>query len=114
MTGGPQRREVEVDIPRLLFIERAAVAEPVSVEMDQPGVSRPRVAGLWRGGRFYRVLKIVETRHEHGVIYLRVVTDRGCMDLRRRHQVDPRTLRSQRVWEVCADLDAVESPEHHR
>lgn len=102
------------DIPILLFVERTVVSEPVAVEVDRPGAFRPQITGFWRNGEFYRVLKVVETRFEHGVAYLRVVTDRGCMDLRRRHQVDPRTLRARRVWEVCAELNAVESPEHHQ
>ncbi len=109
---GSYRRGDTVGIPRLLFVERAVVSEPVSVEVDRPAAFRPALTGFWRGGRFHKVLKIVETRYEHGETFLRIVTDRGCVDLRRWHRVDPRTLHSRREWEVCADLDAVESPEH--
>lgn len=68
----------------------------------------PKVAGFWRDGEFARVLKIVETRFEHGEQYLRVVTDRGCFDLRRFRRPDPRTLRMHSAWELSAELDAVE------
>jgi hypothetical protein len=108
----PHARRDEVEIPHLLFVERAVISEPVAVEVDRPGAFRSVVTGFWRGGQFHRVLKIVEARYEHGEAFLRVVTDRGCVDLRRWHRVDARTLRARREWEVCADLDAVESPEH--
>jgi hypothetical protein len=78
------------------------------VEVDRPLAVHPRVTGFWRNGEFARVLKIVETRYEHGETYYRVVTDRGCMDLRRYHARRDLTMRSQVTWEVCADLDAVE------
>lgn len=96
------------EIPHLLFVERAVVADPVSVEVDRPLALHPKAVGFWRNGEFHRVLKIVETRYEHGETYFRMVTDRGCGDLRRYHAVDPRTLRSHVAWEVCADLDAIE------
>lgn len=97
-------------LPPLLFVERAAVAEPVIVEVDRPLALHPKVAGFWRGGEFARVLKIVETRYEHGETFFRVVTDTGCVDLRRYRSPDPRTLRARVAWEVCADLDAFEVP----
>ncbi len=95
-------------IPRLLFIERAATAEPVNVEVDRPRAVHPKVTGIWRDGAFSRVRKIVETRFEYGAMYLRVVTDHGCVDLRRHRVSDPRTLKMRTAWEICADLDAVE------
>ncbi len=98
------------EIPHLLFIERAAVREPITVEVDRPMALHPKVAGFWRAGEFTRVQKIVETRYEHGEIYLRVVSDRGCVDLRRYRRPDPRTLRTHAAWELCAELDAVEMP----
>jgi hypothetical protein len=112
MNPGSHDRAGRTEIPHLLFVERAVVSEPVAVEVDRPGAFRPRLTGFWRDGEFHRILKIVETRYEHGMVYARVVTDRGCMDLRRRHQSDPRTLRARRGWELCAVLDAVEFPEH--
>lgn len=95
-------------IPHLLFVERAAVADPITVEVDRPLAVHPRVTGFWRRGEFFQVIKIVETRYEHGEIHLRVVSDRGRADLRRYRQIDPRTLKSTVAWEVSADLDAVE------
>ena len=95
-------------IPHLLFVERAAVADPITVEVDRPMALHPKVAGFWRAGEFTRVQKIVETRYKHVETYLRVVSDRGCFDLRRYRQPDPRTLRTHAVWELCAELDAVE------
>ncbi len=97
-------------IPLLLFVERAVVADPVTVELDRPRALHPKVSGFWRNREFHRVLKIVETRYEHGQTYFRMVTDRGCVDLRRYHQRDPRTLRGRVTWQVCADLDAAEIP----
>ncbi len=105
--GGVGDRDSET-IPQLLFVERAVPADRISVEVDRPRAMHPRVTGFWRNGEFARVLKIVETRYEHGETYYRVVTDRGCMDLRRYHARTAQTMRSQVVWEVCADLDAVE------
>ncbi len=107
----PRREPItprEDEVPLLLFIERAVVADPVSVEVNRPLAVHPQVTGFWRGGGFSRVLKIVETRYEHGETYFRVVTDRGCVDLRRYHYTDPRTMRTRVAWEVCADLDAVD------
>jgi len=96
------------DLPHLLFVERVAFAEPISVEMDRPMALHPKVAGFWRNGEFRRVLKIVDTRYEHGETHLRVVTDRGCFDLRRFRRPEPRTLRMDSIWELCAELDTVE------
>ncbi len=95
-------------IPLLLFVERAVVAEPISVEVNRPLAVHPRVTGFWRGGKFARVLKIVETRYEHGETYFRAVTDHGCVELHRYQRTDPRTMHSRVAWEVCADLDAIE------
>jgi hypothetical protein len=100
----------EGDLPTLLFLERAAVVEPVHVEVDRPMAMHPRVTGFWRGGDFYRVVKIVETRYEYGETYLRIVTDRGCVDLRRARVTDPTTLRTRTEWELSAELDAIEIP----
>lgn len=94
----------------LLFVERAVAADRITVEVDRPLALHPRVTGFWRQGEFCRVLKIVETRYEHGETYFRAITNCGCVDLRRFQRTDPRTLRSRVGWEVCADLDAVEVP----
>ncbi len=105
---GQARPHKEDAIPQLLFMERAVVADPISVEVNRPLAMHPQVTGFWRGGEFSRVLKIVETRYEHGETYFRVVTDRGCADLRRYHRTELQTMRSRVAWEVCADLDAFE------
>ncbi len=91
----------------LLFIQRAAVSEPVAVEVDRPLAFRPRLMGFWRGTEFYRVIWVVATRLEYGATYHRVLTDRGAFDLRHIRLMDPMTLRPRRVWEVCAELDTV-------
>lgn len=106
----PRLRAPGDGIPPLLFIERAAISEPVSVEVDRPQALHPRVTGFWRGGEFHRVIKIVESRFEYGEMHLRVVTDRGCVDLRRYRTSHPRTMRTRTAWEVCAELDAIELP----
>jgi len=109
----PSRRypgSADGNLPTLLFLERAAVAEPVNVEVDRPMAVHPRVTGFWRGSDFYRVVKIVETRYEYGETHLRAVTDRGSVDLRRLRVTDPRTLRTHTAWELCAELDAIEIP----
>lgn len=98
------------DLPHLLFLERTAVAEPITVELDRPAALHPKVAGFWRNGEFVRVVKIVDTRYEHGEMFLRVVTDRGCFDLRRFRRPESRTLRMDSTWELCAELDTVEIP----
>lgn len=103
-----QEHRTGIGLPHLLFVERAVVADPVSVEVDRPLAVHPKVVGFWRTGAFCRVVKIVETRFEHGETFFRAVIDRGAVDLRRYHHVDPRTLRSIVVWEVCAELDAME------
>lgn len=104
--GDPERNS-EV-VPHLLFVERAVRTDPISVELDRPHAEHPRITGFWRNGVFARVLKIVETRYEHGETFYRVVTDQGCVDLRGYHVRSMQTMRSQLAWEVCADLDAVE------
>jgi len=96
------------DVPRLLFVERAVIADPITVEVDRPLAVHPRVTGFWRNGTFARVLKIVETRYEHGETYFRVVTDCGCADLRRYQRPSRQTMRRRVAWEVCAELDAIE------
>jgi hypothetical protein len=93
--------------PDLLFIHRAAVSEPVAVEVDRPLAFRPRLMGFWRGTEFYRVVRMIATRWEHGVTYYRVLTDRGAFDLHHAMRLDPLTLRPRRVWEVCAELDTI-------
>jgi hypothetical protein len=97
------------ELPELLFVERAVVADPVSVEVDRPAAVHPRVTGFWRNGAYLRVVKIVETRYEAGERFYRIVTDHGCFDLRRYRRIDPRSLRSSLAWEVCAELDAIEA-----
>jgi len=94
----------------LLFIETAALAEPVSVEVDHPRAVHPIVTGFWRDGEYHRVIKIVETRYEYGETFFRVVTDRGCADLRRHRAADPRTMRTRVAWELCAEVEAIEIP----
>jgi len=96
-------------LPELLFVERAVVADPVSVEVDRPAAVHPRVTGFWRNGEYVRVVKIVETRYEAGERFHRIVTDHGCFDLRRYRRIDPRSLRSSAAWELCAELDAIEA-----
>ncbi len=91
----------------LLFIQRAAVSEPVAVEVDRPLAFRPRLMGFWRGEEFYRVVRVVATRVEYGVTYHRVLTDRGAFELRHVRCMDPMTLRARRTWEVCAELDTI-------
>lgn len=94
----------------LLFIETAALAEPVSVEVDRPRAVHPRVTGFWRNKEYHRVLKVVETRYEYGETFFRVVTDRGCADLRRYRATNPRTMRTRVAWELCAEVEAIEIP----
>ncbi|HEX4841192.1 MAG TPA: hypothetical protein VFV60_03405 [bacterium] len=108
MKGGSLVHKTE-PLPELLFVERAVVADSVSVEVDRPAAVHPRVTGVWRSGEYVRVVKIVETRYEAGERFYRIVTDHGCFDLRRYRRADPRTLRSSVAWEVCAELDAIEA-----
>src|SRR5712692_5121687 len=103
----------EPDLPELLFVERAVVADPVNVEVDRSAALHPRATGFWRNGEFYRVIKIVETRYEAGETFCRTVSDRGCVDLRRFRRIDSRTMRVSVAWEVGAELDAVEIPKLH-
>ncbi len=107
MSTAPRSR---IGLAPLLFIETAALAERVNVELDRPHAVHPSVTGFWRYGEYHRVLKIVETRYEYGETYFRVVTDRGCADLRRYRAADPRTMRTQVTWELCAEVEAVEIP----
>jgi len=93
--------------PRLLFIERAPLRTAVVVEMARDG-ARGRPSGFWRGTEFYRVERIVETRREHDAIYYRVITDRGCFDLRRYRALERWTLRPSVGWELTAELEAIE------
>lgn len=93
--------------PEMLFIERAAVAEPIAVEVDRPLAFRPRLVGFWRGNEFYLIARVVATRREYDATYHRVLTDRGAFDLRSIRRADAVTLRSRRCWEVCAELDAI-------
>lgn len=93
--------------PRLLFVERAPLQVPVVTELSgNRGRSRP--AGFWREKAFYRVERIVDIRREHDAIYYRVITDRGCYDLRRYRQLEPWTLRPSVGWELTAELEAIE------
>jgi hypothetical protein len=93
--------------PRLLFIERAPLQVPVAPELAR-GRTRGRLSGFWRGTDFYQVERIVETRREHDAVYYRVITDRGCFDVRRSRYLEPWTLRPSILWELIAELDAVE------
>jgi len=93
--------------PRLLFVERAPLQVPVAAEVARDG-SRGRLSGFWRGSDFYRVERVVETRREHDAVYYRVITDRGCFDLRRARRLEPWTLRPAVAWELTAELDAIE------
>jgi len=97
-------------LPRLLFLERAALVEPVSVEVDRPHAVHPRVTGFWRGSEFHRVVKIVETRYEYAEMYVRAVIEGGAVDLRRRRVRDPQTMHAGTVWELCGELDTIEIP----
>lgn len=80
------------------------------MEVDRPQAVHPRVTGFWRSGEFSRVRKIVETRYEYGEMYVRAVTDRGSVDLRRYRATNPRTMKTATVWELCGELDAIEIP----
>jgi hypothetical protein len=91
----------------LIFIERARTLEPVVVEIDRPMAYRPRLVGFWRGTEFHLITRVVATRREHDAIYHRVVTDRGAFDLRCVRQMDPRTLRVRRAWQLCAELETI-------
>lgn len=102
MSGPP-----DVELPPLLFIETAALAEPVSVEVDRPQAVHPQITGFWRNGEYHRVLKVVASRYEYGEMFFRVVTDRGCMDLRRYRAGDARTMRARVAWELVSEMDAV-------
>ena len=110
MAHPDERTRMHEDLPELLFVERAVVTNPVTVEVDRPGAVHPRVTGFWRHEHFYRVIKIVESRYEAGETFYRTVTDRGCLDLRRFRRIHPRTMRVSVGWEVCAELDAMEIP----
>lgn len=105
--GQATRRSTGEPSPDLLLIERAERADPVIVEVDRPLAFRPRLVGFWRGPEFYIITRIVTVRREHDVTYHRVVTDRGAFDLRCIRRMNPTTLRSRRVWEVCAELEVI-------
>lgn len=92
--------------PRLLFVERAALRDAVAVERSGPGARG--LAGFWRGSDFHQITRVAEVRREQDAVYYRVITDRGCFDLRRIQQMDPWTLRLQVTWELTAELDAIE------
>jgi len=96
-----------VSPPEMLFVERAAVAEPITVEVERPLAFRPRLVGFWRGNVFHLIARVVATRREYDATYHRVLTDRGAFDLRSFRRADAVTLRSRRCWEVCAELDAI-------
>lgn len=92
--------------PHLLFVERAALADAVVVERS--GAGARALAGFWRGEDFYRIRRVAEVRREADAVYYRVITDRGCFDLRQIRQMDPWTLRLIVAWELTAELDAIE------
>lgn len=92
--------------PPLLFVERAALQDAVAVERSGAGVRA--LAGFWRGSDFYQIRAVAEVRREQDAVYYRVITDRGCFDLRRIRQMDPWTLRLTVAWELTAELDAIE------
>lgn len=92
--------------PQLLFIERAALQAPVAVERS--GAGTRALAGFWRERDFYHIRRVAEIRREQDALYYRVITDRGCFDLRRFRQMDPWTLRPFVTWELTAELDAIE------
>lgn len=92
--------------PHLLFVERAALLVPVAVERS--GATARALAGFWRGEDFYRISRVAQIRREQDAVYYRVITDRGCFDLRRVRQMDPWTLRLSVAWELTAELDAIE------
>ena len=101
-----KRRRVRVPSPAyLLLIERKALTEPVVVERDAAG--RPQPAGFWRGKGFHRILRVLERRVEQTESYLRVLTDRGCFDIRRVSEMDPWTWTLHERWELTADLAAI-------
>jgi len=105
--GRFRRRTGPEPAPDLLFIERAEHADPIVIEVDRPLAFRPRLVGFWRGTEFYIVTRVMAVRREHDVTYHRVMTDRGAFDLRYIRRMNPTTLRSRRVWELCAELDAI-------
>ena len=92
--------------PPLLFVERAALQ--VAVAVERSGAGGRALAGFWRGGDFYHIRAIAAVRREQDAVYYRVITDRGCFDLRRIRQMDPWTLRLTVAWELTAELDAIE------
>lgn len=94
------------DDPQLLFVERATLADAVAVERS--GAGTRGLAGFWRGEDFFRIRRVADVRRETDAVYYRVITDRGCFDLRRIRQMDPWTLRPIVTWELTAELDAVE------
>jgi len=98
--------------PYLVLIERAVLREPEPVSVEAaPGRHATRPGGFWRGTRFYRILRILQRRFEPGVIYVRVVADRGgCFDLRRVRAPDPWTWDTRVHWELVAESSIVRVP----
>ncbi|MDR5695594.1 MAG: hypothetical protein QN198_09890 [Armatimonadota bacterium] len=90
-----------------VLVERTFLDQPIAIELERPGVPHSKVLGFWMDRKYYAIQKVVESRREHGEYYLRVITDRGAFDLRRRWQMDPWTLRLMPRWEVHAALDAI-------
>ncbi|MDR7523180.1 MAG: hypothetical protein QN168_12020 [Armatimonadota bacterium] len=107
--GGPGRAGGQpTDRPTdLLFIQRAALREPIAVELDRPMARRPHLVGFWRGTEFHLITRVVATRREVDASYHRVLTDRGVFDIRHIRRMDPLTLRLHRDWELCAELEAI-------
>jgi hypothetical protein len=90
----------------LILIERRVVSEPVIMEMEKGG-HRPRPTGFWRGTKFHEITRVLSRRGERGVAYLRVLSDRGCFDIRRVTEIDPWTWKSKGRWEIVAELSAI-------
>src|SRR5574341_943621 len=73
----------------LLFIERMALSEPVSVEVDRPRAVHPIVTGFWRDDEYHRVLKIVETRYEYGETFWIALSEPVSVEVDRPRAVHP-------------------------
>src|SRR5437667_11085489 len=98
MANPDESAHMREELPELLFVERAAVVDPVTIEVDRPGAMHPRAAGFWRHGDLSRGIQIVETRYEVGQTLYPPVTDRGCLHLMRFGRLDPHTLRLSDAW----------------
>lgn len=92
----------------LVLVEKALLGQPIAVELERPRDVHSKVLGFWMDRQYYPVQKVVESRWEHGEYYVRVITDRGAFDLRRRWEMDPWTLRITPRWDVHAALDAIQ------